>query len=257
MSAHLDLLRFNWKPSVIRLALAALADAGPVARRVWVVRSGLPPNHFAPTLEEARRLGLLVAECPAEGLRLLVQPVEFWKERPLAGAEDFARAWARAVAEQRRLPLATEMPTLPDALAVAAAANRIPVALPDSGGGDYRIPVGTLNVERLTPSEKILEALNDERLTGTGFRAGWVEPETEADALAACAELLGGPAEMRLWGGLWRKRWRANPGGLRKVLNMVREDQVNGRRPRHGSNWGRYASALWKRFVEEMGNESR
>ncbi len=242
---------------MIRLALAALVDAGPVSRRVWVVRSGLPANHFSAALQEAQRLGLLVVEVPAEGLRLLVQPVAFWRERPLTDAAEFQRAW-QAVAVQGRMGLGTEMPSLADALAVphravphrAEEEDRIPVVVPDSGGEPYRIPVAPLNVQRLTPSEKILEAVNVERSTGgTGFREGWIEPETETEAMAACRRLLG-DVEMRAWGGMWRNRWRANAAGVRKVLNLVREDQAVGRRPKAGSNWGRYASDLWKRFVE-------
>jgi hypothetical protein len=231
-----------------------------------VVRSGLPENHFSSALDEACRLGLLIVETPAEGLRLLVQPVAFWQERPRFGAEEFARAWERATA-QGRMPLATEQPGLAEALAVnseragggignadVAGPESGPV-VPDSGGGEYRIPVVVpLNVHRLTPSEKIqnLLAVNVERLTGPGIRGrtGWVEPETEIEAMAACAELLGGREEMQQWGGLWRKRWRTNPDGLRKVLNMVREDQAVGRQPKAGSNWGRFAGDLWKRFVE-------
>ena len=261
---HLELLRFNWKPSVIRLALVALADAGPVPRRVWVVRSGLPANHFAAALQEAQRLGVLVVELPAEGLRLLVQPVAFWKERPLTGAEEFARAWSGA-AVQGRMALGTEMPSLSEALAVRTTPhpgpllerggeggdNRIPVVVPDSGGESYRIPVPLLNVQRSASSEKILEALNVERSEEPGFREGWIEPETEAEAMAATRRLLG-ETEMRVWGGLWRNRWRSNPAGVRKVLNLVREDQTAGRLPRNGSTWGRYASWLWKRFVEEV-----
>lgn len=266
MSTHLELLRFNWKPSVIRLALAALADAGPVPRRVWVVRSGLPANHFASALAEAQRLGVLVVEIPAEGLKLLVQPVAFWKERPLTGAEEFARAWSGA-AVQGRMSLGTEMPSLSEALAVqdgaeqetgvrsqeTAGAYRIPVGVPDSGSDSYRNPVVLLNVQRSATSEKILKAVNVERSAeGPGFREGWIEPETEEESQAACRQLLG-DAEMRVWGGLWRNRWRANPAGVRKVLNLVREDQTAGRLPRNGSTWGRYASWLWKRFVDRQG----
>ena len=47
------LLRFNWKPSIIRLCVAALDDAGPVSKRAWAVRAGVPDNHLLPALREA------------------------------------------------------------------------------------------------------------------------------------------------------------------------------------------------------------
>lgn len=130
MSAHLELLRFNWKPSVIRLALAALADAGPVALKTWVARAGLPANHFAAVLGESERLGLIVVETPAEGIRLLVQPVAYWRERPMLSAEEFARMWEGSMV-QCRMALGPGL---------AEAASRNPVLLPESGGESARIP---------------------------------------------------------------------------------------------------------------------
>lgn len=260
----IELLRFNWRPNVLRLGLAALADAGPVARLTWVVRTGLPENHFAEALSAAQAGGLLVAEASQEGLRLLVQPVVFWRERPKHGAEDFSRAW-RAGAVQARMGLCTEMPSLADVMAAgidegsteasATQAVRPTGFPPDSGGGLPRNPGVPFNVQRSASPEKILEALNVERSEGPeirGARGGWIEPETEREALAACRQLfsIGNPSEMTRWGGRWTNRWRSNPEGLRKVLNMVREDQANGRQPRPGSTWGRYASDLWDRFVE-------
>lgn len=250
----IELLRFNWRPNVLRLGLAALCDAGPVARLTWVVRTGLPENHFAEALSAAQAGGLLVAEASPEGLRLLVQPVVFWRERPKHGAEDFSRAWG-AGAVQARMGLVTEMPSLADVMAGKEAEQQLRPTAPDSGGGLPRIPGVPFNVQRSAFPEKILEALNVERSESPenrGGRSGWIEPETEREALAACRQLfsIGNPSEMTRWGGRWTNRWRANPDGLRKVLNMVREDQANGRQPRPGSTWGRYASDLWDRFVE-------
>lgn len=265
------LLRYNWKPSILRLCVAALEDGGPCGKRAWAVRSGVPDNHLLPAVREAERLGVMAVEQTAEGMRLLVQPCQFWRERELAGLAEWTAAW-RVTGKAPVLGLVTEAPGIAEALAVnlpgktltpalshpmgeGGPPDRNPVGQPDSGDPTGIRSVVPLNVQRLTPSEKILSAFNVERSEGTGIRsaaerAGWLEPETEAEALEACAALLGGAAEMRAWGGRWRNRWRQNPAGLRKVLNMVREDQANGRIPKPGSNWGRFASDLWERFVE-------
>lgn len=114
----LEILRFNWRPSLVRLLLAAAADAGPVSSAVWARRAGLPRNHLLPTMRAAQNLGALAVECGPEGFRLLVLPVEMWRERPECNAMEFAAAWGRTV-DQMRLGLVTEAPSLHDALAVA------------------------------------------------------------------------------------------------------------------------------------------
>jgi len=218
-----------------------------------------------PIIGEGVRLRLLVAEVMPEGMKLTLLPENFWRERELCSREEWESAWRRSGAgeSQERLGLVTEAPGIADVLAEssklkaqssnAPEGNRITVGEPESGGATgLRLDV-PLNVQLLTPlQEKSLETLNVERLTGsTGLRlqrSGWAEPESEAEAMAACAQLLGGPTEMRAWGGRWRNRWRANAAGLRKVLNMVREEQANGRKP--DKTWGAYATDLWDRFVE-------
>jgi hypothetical protein len=252
----LEILRFNWKPSVIRLLLAAAVDAGPVAAQTWARRSGVPRNHLLPAVREAERLGALAVEPLPEGLRLLVQRVEMWRERPECSAEEFSRAWGRAV-EQLRMQLATEMPGLGEALAAipesGGAQNRNPVTLPESGG--LRTKVSTLNVQRSPLSGKgSSKALNVERLTeGTGIRWDqWEPPETEADALDACRLVLGDSEEERAremvnWGGRWRMRWRREPEKMRRILAAVVEDRKRGFVP--DKTWGAHASDLWERFV--------
>lgn len=264
-------LRFNLKPNVLRLVLAAAADPGPASRKAWSVRAGVPLNHLRPALEEAMRIGALAVSPEAEGLRLLVQPVAMWRERELVGAADWAAAWSNG--RQHKLDLATEAQTLTEALAEVRSteARR---GLPESGsreGTGHRNPVPglpesgcALSVHRSAlfrdPSDK---ALNGERstvdrnpeartvehegATVTLAGNGWLPPETEAEALAACESLLGGKAELRQWGGLWRTRWRKNPDRFRRVLAAVREEQAAGRLPRR--TWGAFASDLWGRFA--------
>ena len=240
----LELLRFAWTQNQLKLLLVAMADGGPCARAVWVARSGVPRNHLAAVLAECERLGGCKAEAGPEGLAIRVQPVEFWRVTPLLEVGEWVLAWRGVV--QARLHLQTEMPSLAETMAVCADVPGIRAvrvaSCPDSGHA----------VKRLNGSD--LLTFNVERLKGCPAsgqeRNGWIEPETEEEAMAACARMFGGEEEMRLWGGRWRNRWRAKPDGLRKVLNMVREDRAVGRTPMKGSNWGRYANDLWKRFVD-------
>ena len=231
----LELLRFGWTPNQLKLLLVALADPGPVQRPVWVARSGVPRNHLAAILGEVQRLGGAVVEPGPEGLAIRVQPVEFWRVTPLMESHEWALAWRGVV--QARLNLRTEMPSLAETMAVRDSdapgfGVSWPTACPDSGQvcPDYGQPVKRLN--DLTVDRSL--AFNVERLkespeSGNDSRSGWVEPDTEEEAMAACSSMFGGPEEMRLWGGRWRNRWRANAAGLRKVLNMVREDRAVGR----------------------------
>ncbi len=110
----LELLRFAWTPSCLRLLLAAGSDAGPVQLHVWAWRAGLPRNHVKAAIVECERLGGLKQEARAEGLALFVQPVEFWRVTPLMEARDWAQAW-HGVA-QSRLALVTEAPSMIEAL---------------------------------------------------------------------------------------------------------------------------------------------
>lgn len=252
----LEILRFNWKPNIIRLLLAAAVHPGPLSAHDWSRRSGVPRNHLLPAVREAERLGALAVETWPEGLRLLVQTVEMWRERPECSAEDFAAAWGRAVG-QLRLQLATEMPSLGDALAAqpdsGGAADRIPVSPPESGVPCTK--VSTLNVQRLTVSEETSsKAFNVERLTeATGIRwEDWQLPDTEAEALAAFRLMLGDTEaertrEMVNWGGRWRMRWRGDAGKARRVLAAVVEDRRRGFVPT--KTWGAHASYLWGSFA--------
>lgn len=236
----LELLRFGWTPNQLKLLLVALADAGPVERRVWVARSGVPRNHLAAVLAECERLGGARVNPSVEGLAIHVQPVEFWRVTPLMERAEWAVAWRGVV--QERLQLPTEMPGLTEALAVGTGTGFRAGFCPESGHAVK--PLNDLNLLTFT-----VERSKEQPDSGQGSREGWIEPETEAESLAACRQLLG-ETEMRLWGGMWRNRWRANPDGVRKVLNLVREDQTAGRNPKKGSTWGKYAMWLWAHYVE-------
>lgn len=109
-----ELLRFKWTPSELRLLLAAWADAGPVSEGDWAVRAGLPRNHLLPTLERCVALGGIAREARAEGIVLFVQPVEFWKVTPRCEARAFNRAWRSC--EQVRLAIVTEQASLAEAM---------------------------------------------------------------------------------------------------------------------------------------------
>ncbi len=143
----LELLRFGWTPNQLKLLLVAMADAGPVARPVWVARSGVPRNHLAAVLGECERLGGCKAEPGPEGLAIRVLPVEFWRVTPLMERAQWALAWRGVV--QERLDLATERPGLAEALGeLQGAGERLQVrggsssrtdavreACPESGSG--------------------------------------------------------------------------------------------------------------------------
>lgn len=125
------MLRFNWKPSLVRLGLAAAADAGPCDVRTWAARSGVPRNHVLESAREGARLGLFAIECLPEGLRLVLQPAEFWRERELCERGEWAAAWGATGRSQARLGLVTEAPGLADALGERAVRN--PERRPESG----------------------------------------------------------------------------------------------------------------------------
>lgn len=257
----IELLRFGWKPNEFRILLAALVDAGPVSRRVWLVRTQIPrSDHFENAMAEVVRLGGVRIETRAEGLCVFVLPPTFWRAKPLADETEWRAAWRGVAGEQVRMELPTEMPSLAETMAVGidqgATESRHTIPgfreggaekFPDFGKDfpDFGNHVKRLN--DLTVDRSPL-AFNVERLKAPGFREGWIEPDSEEEAQAACRRLLG-DEEMRQWGGMWRNRWRRNPDGVRKVLNMVREDQSTGRKPSRDT-WGRYATFLWNKFVE-------
>lgn len=270
---------------MLRLLIAALRDSGPCSVKTWADRSGIRENHVLTIIRMAEGQQAIKSVTGPEGIRLLVQPESFWRERPLTTPARWAESWAR-MAAQTRLDLVTERPGLNEMLAASSSivsSPRTAASLPLSGEGERDVaicgatmdgrkaPAGgvrisekgiapkfgqsgspkfgdvagqsvPLNGQRLNGPGKDLKTLNAERLTG----AGWIEPETERAAIEACRSLLG-ELEMVNWGGAWRNRWRSNPDGLRKVLNMVREDQDGGRK---SDNWGRTANYLWKKFVE-------
>lgn len=244
MMNALELLRFGWTPNQLKLLLVALADAGPVERKVWVARSGVPRNHLAAVLAECERLGG-ARVCPSvEGLAIHVQPVEFWRVTPLMERAEWAGAWRGVV--QERLQLPTEMPGLAEALAVGGAPGFRAGFCPESGHAVK--PLNDLNLLTFTV-ERSKGQPESGHGSGQGSREGWIEPETEAESQAACRQLFG-DTEMRLFGGMWRNRWRANPEGVRKVLNLVREDQMAGRKPKKGGSWPKWAMWLWEHYVE-------
>jgi hypothetical protein len=206
----LEILRFNWKPSLIRLLLAAAADAGPVPANVWARRTGLPRNHLLASLREAEKLQALAVEMRPEGLRLLVLPVEMWRERPECDAMEFAHAWGRTV-EQMRLALVTEAPSLHDALAVAPksgvesplskvspksgeAAPNFGEAAPDSGG-----------IDRISESSERTETFRRntfqaENVPTCKRNVGGAESGDIGDGLRRRVEEFVGPTD-------WRKFW--------------------------------------------------
>lgn len=119
---HCEVLRFNFKPRGLRLVLAAMADPGPSSHFNWSLRSGIGTRHLAEIISQLIDLGIIAAQPAAEGMKLLVQPVEFWRERPICRRDVWIQAWAN-VARQTRLDLVTEWDGLPEALANAARAN--------------------------------------------------------------------------------------------------------------------------------------
>lgn len=208
----LEILRFNWKPSLVRLLLAAAADAGPVSAAVWARRTGLPRNHLLPAMRAAEKLQALAVEMRPEGFRLLVLPVEMWRERPECDAMEFAHAWGRTV-EQMRLALVTEAPSLRDALAVAPKSG---VESPLSKGSpDFGVE--SPNFGELPPKfgghDRISESAGTER-SGTFRRetfqaenvstfkrnVGAPESGDGGDALRRRVESFVGPTD-------WRKFW--------------------------------------------------
>lgn len=193
----IELLRFDWSRTQQRLLLAALADAGPVSKHVWAVRSGVPRNHVLPTIAECERLGGLKQELKAEGIVLLVQPVSFWRVTPLAEAAAWLEAW-RNVA-QERLALVTEARSLAEAMTEmrAAVEGRLPEAdrnpvgtRPESGGAD-RNPVGSC-----TSSETFRrsDVLDQKRLTSKRGE------EEERSTLPERVRLFVGERD-------WRRYW--------------------------------------------------
>jgi hypothetical protein len=125
------LLQWNWKPRALRVLVAALADAGPASMTDWAVRTGVDARHVGAVIRELEALGGLKLESGAEGVRLLVQPPSFWRERMLSDAARWQRAWAQARG-QRKLELVTEEAGLADALACNVPPNRGEIS-PESG----------------------------------------------------------------------------------------------------------------------------
>lgn len=135
----LELLRFKWKPQALRLLVSAMADAGPVSRARWVVRTGIPANHLIAVMQEVQRLGGCKLELSEEGVAVRVQPVSFWRVTPLVEAEEWSQSWRGNGVT--KLDLATEARTLADALSAVLSDGASPSrntgsavpALPDSG----------------------------------------------------------------------------------------------------------------------------
>jgi len=115
----LEPLRFNFKPRALRLLLAALADPGPASRSAWSLRSGVRAGHLSETMAELSGARAIDVKLEAEGIKILVQPVEFWRERPICRRDVWIESWAN-VARQSRLDLVSEAPGLTDALANVA-----------------------------------------------------------------------------------------------------------------------------------------
>jgi len=140
----LEVLRFGWTPSCLRLLLAAGADPGPVDERTWAIRCGLPRNHIKAAILECERLGGLKQEPRAEGLALWLQPVEFWRVTPGMEHEHWLGAWALAGGGkglQGRLGLVTERMGLHEALhGVGKDARRDAGQDPRDAGATQRHP---------------------------------------------------------------------------------------------------------------------
>lgn len=263
-----EALNYKWKPQAIRLLWAASLDAGPVDLDIWSRRTGIPRNHLLNTVREVERLGGIATEILAEGLKVAVLPVKFWRVTEISNVADWRRAWVIG-SRQERLDIASEMPDLADALASVGSESEPP---PESGVLRNSETLSDTDLEKMMGSSdpesgvrctgltfnasaftaQTDQALNVKRLTeppesGDGHRAGWFEPETESEAMAACHRLLGGDKEMKAWGGRWRLRWREDSGKLKRVLNAIREEQSNRRRP--NKTWGAFADDLWRRFA--------
>ena len=135
----LELLRFKWKPQAVRLLIAALAEAGPVSRARWVLRSGIPGNHLIAVMQEVQRLGGCKLELSEDGIAVHVQPVSFWRVTPLVEAQEWAQSWGDI--GTTKLDLATEARTLADALSAVLSdgasltrnTGSVGPVLPDSG----------------------------------------------------------------------------------------------------------------------------
>ncbi len=115
IKAFLEVLRYNWKPTAMQLLLAALGHGGPSSRRNWSIRSGIPAQHLGGVIHELQMGGAIHAEVNDEGIKILVQPIEFWRERQLCRRDVWSVAWADA-ARQTRLDLVTEADGLWEAL---------------------------------------------------------------------------------------------------------------------------------------------
>jgi hypothetical protein len=235
-----ELLRYNWKPSIVRLCLAALEDAGPVSKRAWAVRSGVPDNHLLPAVREAERLGAVAVEHGPEGMRLLVQPASFWRERELHGPEAWAGAWTRA--EQIRL--GPEAPGLAEALAVTTAreADRNPVGLPESGATGIRS--GHVHVQRHGSEHP----LNMEHGNGTGIRSKRERKAARGDAVRAL-ELL----KDHLWPLLteqFRQHWQRRVDEDAGLVEYAVEEALLNRRGDRPTNLPAYANRIYLANVQ-------
>ena len=162
----MELLRFGWTPNQLKLLLVAMADAGPVARPVWVARSGVPRNHLAAVLGECERLGGCKVEPGPEGLAIRVLPVEFWRVPPLMERAQWAVAWRGVV--QERLDLATERPGLAEALGeLQGAGDKLQVR----GGSSSRTVVASAMVREACPeSGSVSGVVTGFGATMPGFR---------------------------------------------------------------------------------------
>lgn len=241
-------LAYKWTGSQLRLLLAALFDPRPAGKREWARRAGLPVNHIETVIRQCQGYRALPDPLPRDPkdpgrIGLPVQPCSFWTCGIIFACESSVAT--QAVAGQALLGLATDRPGLAEALAVNPAPES--GGVPDSGDSPF-------NVQRSTP-EKEASAVSVERLTGPeSGRLGWVEPETEQEAMQACHLLLGSGVgnhrEMKEWGGRWRNRWRQDPDKLKRVLGAVREEQASRRKP--DKTWGALASDLWDRFASKQ-----
>lgn len=152
LTVAVELLRFDWRPTQLRLLLAALADAGPVSRRTWAVRAGVPANHLAEVVGECSRLGGLRPEGGPEGLSLFVQPPEFWRVTPLAEVAVFSDAW-QGPGRQRRMALVTEAPGLAEAMSAggAIANSRSPIAEANARNPGGKVPLPITGIRERVP----------------------------------------------------------------------------------------------------------
>ena len=114
---------FSLPPRAKGLVLAAFAGSGPLSRKVWATRAGIPLQHMAVAMQYLVRKRAVVVQEVGDLVRILPQPFSLWRG-PVRPRAMFLAAWQRQhVPEQDQhiFDLATEAPGMAEALASDAA----------------------------------------------------------------------------------------------------------------------------------------